>query len=152
MMQISGGITALVTLAHLKSVDFAVVLWDLGQPTWTPRAAFDTKRSSLHRSHELAQVPDSEVLTVAVVAAKYFQNHHERALCVLREAHYLSGRLDLSRFNRRLRAFHEIFPHQEMCYTRQRTTDRHMRALEQDGGAAIWAIRVGVCRDVAPLL
>ena len=55
-----------------------------------------------HRSHKLAQVPDSEILTVAVVAAKYFQNHHERALCVLREAQYLSGRLDLTRFNRRL--------------------------------------------------
>ena len=55
-----------------------------------------------HQSHKLAQVPDSELLTVAVVAAKYFQNHHERALCVLRETHYLSGRLDLTRFNRRL--------------------------------------------------
>jgi hypothetical protein len=55
-----------------------------------------------HRSHTLANVPDSEVLTIAVVAAKYFQNHHERALCVLREAHYLSGSLDLTRFNRRL--------------------------------------------------
>src|SRR6266545_8054402 len=55
-----------------------------------------------HRSHPLAQVPDSEILTVAVVAAKYYQNHPERALCVLREAHYLSGRLDLTRFNRRL--------------------------------------------------
>jgi len=57
-----------------------------------------------HRSHKLAQVPDSEVLTVAVVAASSFQNHHERALCVLRAAHYLSGRLDLTRFNRRLHA------------------------------------------------
>ena len=33
-----------------------------------------------HRSHPLARVPDAEILTVAVVAAKYFQNHHERAL------------------------------------------------------------------------
>jgi len=57
-----------------------------------------------HRSHKLAQVPDSEVLTVAVVAASSFQNHHERALCVWRAAHYLSGRLDLTRFNRRLHA------------------------------------------------
>jgi len=55
-----------------------------------------------HRSHSLAHVPDSEVLTIAVVAAKYFQNHHERALCILREMHYLSGSLDLTRFNRRL--------------------------------------------------
>lgn len=61
-----------------------------------------------HRSHKLARVPDSEVLTIAVVAAKYFQNHHERALCVLREAHYLSGRLDLTRFNRRLHALSDL--------------------------------------------
>ena len=29
-----------------------------------------------HQDHQLSQVGDSEVLTVAVVAAKYFQNHH----------------------------------------------------------------------------
>jgi hypothetical protein len=55
-----------------------------------------------HRSDVRAQVADSEVILIAVVAAKYFANHHERALCVLREAHYLSGRLELTRFNRRL--------------------------------------------------
>jgi len=73
--------------------------------TWiiTAFVLIDTLMEHLdHRSHKLAQVPDSEVVLVAVVAAKYFQNHHERALCVLREAHYLSGRLDLTRFNRRL--------------------------------------------------
>lgn len=57
-----------------------------------------------HESHHLAHVPDSEVLTVAVVAAKYFQNHQERALGVLQECGYLSGRLSVSRFNRRLHA------------------------------------------------
>ena len=36
-----------------------------------------------HPTHPLAHVPDSEVLTVAVVAAKYFQNHHERALVIM---------------------------------------------------------------------
>jgi hypothetical protein len=35
--------------------------------------------------HKLAHVSDAEVLTVAVVAARYFQNHHERALLILRE-------------------------------------------------------------------
>ena len=29
-----------------------------------------------HRSDVRAQVPDSEILTIAVVAAKYFGNHH----------------------------------------------------------------------------
>jgi hypothetical protein len=55
-----------------------------------------------HRSDVRAQVPDSEVILIAVVAAKYFQNHHERAVCMLREMRYLSGRIDVTRFNRRL--------------------------------------------------
>lgn len=55
-----------------------------------------------HRSDVRAHVPDSEVILIAVVAAKYFQNHHERAVCILREAHYLLGRIDVTRFNRRL--------------------------------------------------
>jgi hypothetical protein len=57
-----------------------------------------------HRSDVRAQVPDSEVLLIAVVAAKYFQNHHERAVCILHQTRYLSGRLTVSRFNRRLHA------------------------------------------------
>ena len=53
--------------------------------------------TSEHRSHPLAKVPDVEVLTVAVVAAKYFQNHHERALAVMKACRYLSGPLSTSR-------------------------------------------------------
>ncbi len=63
-----------------------------------------------HRSHRLAAVPDAEVITVALVAAKYFQNHHERALAVLSQAHYLSGQLSISRFNRRLHALADWLP------------------------------------------
>jgi hypothetical protein len=55
-----------------------------------------------HQSDVRAQVPDSEVILIAVVAAKYFQNHHERAVCILRETRYLSGRIAVCRFNRRL--------------------------------------------------
>lgn len=54
--------------------------------------------------HKLAHVCDAEVLTVAVVAAPYFQNHHERALLVLRELGYWQRDLSVSRFNRRLHA------------------------------------------------
>jgi hypothetical protein len=57
-----------------------------------------------HRSHVLAQVPDAEILTIAVVAAKFFQNHHERAVCVLCASGYLSGTISVSRCNRRLHA------------------------------------------------
>jgi len=57
-----------------------------------------------HRSHRLAQISDAEVLTVAVVAAKYFANNHERALGVLHGMGYLAKPLSASRFNRRLHA------------------------------------------------
>lgn len=60
--------------------------------TWivTVFEVIDTTMEGLdHSSHVLTKVPDSEVLTVAVVAAKYFQNHHERALAVLQALHSL---------------------------------------------------------------
>lgn len=62
----------------------------------------EVMRTLGHHSHVLAVVPDSEVLTVAIVAAKYFQNHHERAVCLMAQTGYLSGALSVSRFNRRL--------------------------------------------------
>ena len=55
-----------------------------------------------HRDDVRAQASDAEVLTVAIVAAKYFQNHLERALQMMHLGHYLSGPLSVSRFNRRL--------------------------------------------------
>jgi len=62
----------------------------------------DVMKKFGHESHVLAQVSDAEVILVAIVAALYFQNHHERALCVMRGMGYISGKLSISRFNRRL--------------------------------------------------
>lgn len=62
----------------------------------------DVMKACDHQDHILAQVGDAEVLTVAVVAALYFHNHHERAVVVMSQLGYLSGRLSVSRFNRRL--------------------------------------------------
>ncbi len=64
----------------------------------------EVMRALGHRSHGLAQVSDAEVLTVAVLAAKYFGNHHERALQVLHGMRYLTKPLRPSRFSRRLHA------------------------------------------------
>lgn len=50
-----------------------------------------------------ATISAAEILTVAVVAAKYFQNHHERALCILIQLGAIPP-LSVSRFNRRLHA------------------------------------------------
>jgi len=63
-----------------------------------------------HTDDSRTTISGAEVLIVAVVAAKYFQNHHERALCVLQQLHYLP-RLSVSRFNRRLHALLEVLWH-----------------------------------------
>lgn len=57
-----------------------------------------------HKDHVLVHLTDAEILTIAVIAAKYFQNHHERALYVLQKMGYFSERISISRFNRRLHA------------------------------------------------
>lgn len=53
-----------------------------------------------------ASMSASEIMLIATVAAKYFQNHHERALVLLHRLGYV-GRLSVSRFNRRLHALRE---------------------------------------------
>jgi hypothetical protein len=73
--------------------------------TWiiTTFVLIDTLMECLaHQSDVRARVPDSEVILIAVVAAKYFANHQERAVCILRESGYLSAWIDVTRFNRRL--------------------------------------------------
>jgi len=73
--------------------------------TWiiTAFVVIDTLMERLgHRSDVRAQVPDSEILTIAVVAATYVGRHHERAAPMMRALGYLSGRIGVSRFNRRL--------------------------------------------------
>jgi hypothetical protein len=81
--------------------------------TWiiTVFVIIDTLMAQLdHHSDVRAQVPDAEILTIAVVAAKYFHNHHERAVCIMRECRYLSGTISVSRFNRRLHALADWLP------------------------------------------
>ncbi len=60
-----------------------------------------------HRDDVRAGASDAAVLTVAVVAARYFQNHLARALAMMYLGHYLFGALSVSRFNRRLPALRD---------------------------------------------
>ena len=43
----------------------------------------DLMEALKHKSHVLAQVPDAEILTIAVVPAQFFQDHHARAFGIL---------------------------------------------------------------------
>ena len=67
----------------------------------------DVLRLMNHEDDVRATVSAAEVLTVAVVAARFFQNHHERALCILQKLGDIP-RLSVSRFNRRLHALQEV--------------------------------------------
>ena len=66
---------------------------------------FDTMMHTVFepRKYHLKMTP-AELMTVAVVAARYFQNNLERALLVLRDTGDIPARrcLSVSRFNRQL--------------------------------------------------
>ncbi len=69
----------------------------------------DLLRAMGHRTDCRARTSDRDTaqrapVTVGVIAACQFQNHHERALCILRTLGYLSGPLSVSRFSRRFHA------------------------------------------------
>lgn len=66
----------------------------------------DLLKAHGYRDDVRATVSAAEILTVAVVAAKYFQNHHERALCVMIKLGDVPP-LSVSRFNRRLHALRD---------------------------------------------
>jgi len=59
-----------------------------------------------YQDDKRATLSAAEIPTVAVVAAKFFQNHHERALYLLVQLGYLRA-FSVSRFNRRLHALSE---------------------------------------------
>lgn len=63
----------------------------------------DVLKAMNHQDDNRASMSAAEILTVAVLSAKYFQNHHERALGILSQLGYISA-FSVSRFNRRLHA------------------------------------------------
>jgi hypothetical protein len=66
----------------------------------------DLLRVMQYHDDRRAELSAAEILTVAVVAAKYFQNHHERTLDLLVRLGYIRT-MSVSRFNRRLHALRD---------------------------------------------
>ena len=62
-----------------------------------------------HQSDCRSEVSDSEILTIAVCAAKFCQNHHARTVMLMNQLGYLSGSISVSRFNRRLHKLADWF-------------------------------------------
>lgn len=68
----------------------------------------DTAMTNIdHQTDVRTGVPDSEVVTIALVAVKYFANNHRIALDVMQQLPYLSRSISHSRLNRQLHALRD---------------------------------------------
>ncbi len=67
----------------------------------------DLSKAFLGEGKYQPKMTPAEIMTVAIVAARYFNNHLERALVVMRDTGYLPPHrcLSLSRFNRQLHRY-----------------------------------------------
>ncbi len=68
----------------------------------------DLLRAMNYQDDSRSSTTAAEVLTIGVVAAKYFHNHHERAVCLMRQLGHIKG-LSVSRFNRRFHGLLDWF-------------------------------------------
>ena len=62
-----------------------------------------------HQEHPQAKMSDAEVMTAALVAARYFGGNQQTACAVLKTLGYIPNMLGHSRFNRRLHRIPELF-------------------------------------------
>jgi Mrp family chromosome partitioning ATPase len=71
-------------------------------PIWTITTFVLIDTAMAHHDHQTdvrARVPDSEVVTVALVVAKYVAPYQRIALDVMQKLQYLSGSISHSQFN-----------------------------------------------------
>ena len=62
-----------------------------------------------HREHPQTQMTDAEVMTTALVAARYFAGNHRNACAALKTLRYIPNMLRHSRYNRRLHRIRPLF-------------------------------------------
>ena len=75
-----------------------------------------------HQEHPLAKMSDAEVMTTALVAARYFGSNQQTACATLKTLGYIPNMLGNSHYNRRLHQvsakFQTLFEHfAEICKT-----------------------------------
>jgi hypothetical protein len=69
----------------------------------------DYLHSINHRDDPQGHVTDAEVMTIAIVAALYYDANFSMARCFLREQRYIKGGLGKSRFSRRVHRLKDHF-------------------------------------------
>jgi hypothetical protein len=61
-----------------------------------------------HKEPANRNTSDSEIITTALIAAKYFYGHMDHAICFVKESGLMPKMLSKSRFNRRIHAIYEL--------------------------------------------
>ena len=62
-----------------------------------------------HQEDSRRKMSDAEVMTTAIIAARYFAGNQQTACCVLKTLGYIPNMLSSSRLNRRLHRIPEVF-------------------------------------------
>lgn len=68
----------------------------------------DLLKTLNHREDARQSVSDAQIVTSAIVAAKYFGGNFERATLILHDLRWFRARLSRSRFSRRLRRLTDL--------------------------------------------
>lgn len=82
----------------------------------------DILKSMKHKESESRKTSDAEVITVVLIAARYFADNMEKSICFVRSSGLMPDMLGKSRFNRRLHNIGE-FLGQPFFYTGQAIKD-----------------------------
>ena len=96
-----------------------------------------------HQNHPQARMSDAEVMTTALVAAKYFAGNHHTASCVLKMLGYIPNMLGHSRFNRRLHRIPELF---QTLF--QQLAEGNLKSKNPNNIYAIDTFPVAVCDNI----
>lgn len=99
----------------------------------------DLLKAMHHIEDRQCQMSDAEVMTTAIVAARYFSGNIELARALLRERTYIPTMLSRSRLNRRLHRVKRFF------LTLFATLAEHWKALNSEGLYVIDTFPVVVC-------
>jgi hypothetical protein len=102
----------------------------------------DLLKALHHREDSRQQVPDAQVITVAVVAALHFGGNFEKANFVLSEFGWFSKRLSRSRFSRRLRRLVGVL---QIVFHR---VGRHFKDFNYSSRYLLDSFPVAVCDNI----
>ncbi len=80
-----------------------------------------------HQDHQQAKMSDAEVMTTALVAARYFAGNQQTACAALKTLGYIPNMLGHSRFNRRLHRNNSLDKGSNLGYNRHRKVRDHLR-------------------------